>query len=176
MSSSSSKSPESGSKSTDELIKSLQKEDLQAQLECLKDLESKIKDVGPIYDCLVWSDGTTWRACVVDASEDADLSRCKVLTTYRDSFEYATFGYDDMFNYSVTILENEKILQIVTDSGSHGTHVASIASGYHPENPELNGVAPGARIVGIKIGDIRVNGMETSYALANAVSVPVATG
>jgi subtilisin family serine protease len=61
-------------------------------------------------------------------------------------------------------------LQIVTDCGSHGTHVAGITSAYFENNKDLNGVAPGAKIVGIKIGDNRLNGMETNYALVNAVS------
>lgn len=43
------------------LLNSLTKEDLQAQLELLKDLENKIKDVGPVFDCIVWNDGTTFR-------------------------------------------------------------------------------------------------------------------
>lgn len=47
--------------------------------------------------------------------------------------------------------------------------MASIAAGYFPDKPELNGIAPGAQIISIKIGDNRINGMETSYAIANAV-------
>jgi hypothetical protein len=75
-----------------------------------------------------------------------------------------------MLNYSVRILSDEKILEIVTDSSTHGTHVASIATGHFENKPELNGVAPGAQIISIKIGDNRVNGMETGFAFANAVS------
>lgn len=109
--------PEEKAKANDlsDLLNSLTKEDLQAQLDLLKDFENKIKDVGPVYDCIVWNDGETWRACI-DTSEKGELENCKVLTNYKDCFEYGTFGYIDMLNYSVRIMPNEKVLQIVTDS------------------------------------------------------------
>ncbi len=91
------------------------------------------------------------RACV-DTTEKGDLENCRVLTNYRDSHEFATFSYLDMLNYSVRIMADEDVLQIVTDSSSHGTHVASIAAGFYEDKPELNGIAPGAQIVSIKIG------------------------
>ena len=54
---------------------------------------------------------------------------------------------------------------------SHGTHVAAIAAAYEPDCPERNGVAPGAKIVAIKIGNSKLNSEETSSALVRGVSV-----
>ena len=39
--------------------------------------------------------------------------------------------------------EERKLLSIVVDSGMHGTHVAGIAAAHHPDDPGLNGTAPG---------------------------------
>ncbi|BFZ00765.1 hypothetical protein BsWGS_03804 [Bradybaena similaris] len=144
------------------------REDLQAKVDILNSIDKKYTDLGAVYDCVVFYDGETWRACV-DISEEGDLGSCKVLSSYRECHEYSQFSQVDMMTYSVNIYDDGNLLEIVANAGSHGTHVACIAAGNFPDCPATNGIAPGAQVIGLKIGDTRLGSMETGTALVRAM-------
>lgn len=147
----------------------LERDDYAAQVEILNKLDKNWSDPGSTVDCVVFNDGNTWRACI-DTSLCGNLQACALLESYRDSHQYATFSRSTMYNFSVNIYENGTVLSIVGNGGSHGTHVAAIAAGYFRDEPERNGVAPGAQILAIKIGDSRLSTMETGTSLIRALS------
>jgi tripeptidyl-peptidase II len=124
--------------------------ELKAQLNVLQFAINNYVDSGPIYDCVVFHDGTQWQA-VIDTDEDGDLADEKILTNYRACRKYGTFASPANLNFAVNIYEEGKLLSIVVDSGRHGTHVAGIVAAHYPGQPELNGVAPGAQIVSVNI-------------------------
>ncbi|MEM1328977.1 MAG: S8 family serine peptidase [Planctomycetota bacterium] len=133
----------------------LERNDLKARVELLESMMSGFDDPGPIHDCVVWHDGETWRAAV-DTDEDGDFADEKALTNFRAERQFATFGDEDLLNFVLNIYDDGDTLSIVTDAGSHGTHVAGIVAAHFPDQPELDGVAPGAQIVSVKIGDHRL--------------------
>ena len=154
---------------------SLPRDELQARLEVLEAAQNAYDDPGPIYDCIVFHDGRVWRAAI-DTDEDGDLADEALLTNYRDERQHASFGEEIRLNYSVNIHDDGHRLSIVTVSGSHGTHVAGIVAANFPDDPDRNGQAPGAQIVSVKIGDTRLDGMETGVGLTRGIAAVIQNG
>ncbi|MCK4341305.1 MAG: S8 family serine peptidase [Phycisphaerae bacterium] len=133
-----------------------ERDELELRLELLDAMQDEYDDPGPVFDCVVFHDGSVWRAAI-DTDEDGELSDEKLMTNYRLERQYATFSEDDLLNFAVNIYDEGNLLSIVTDVGSHGTHVAGIVAAYFHDEPELNGLAPGAQLVAVKIGDNRLD-------------------
>ncbi|KAH0553976.1 tripeptidyl-peptidase 2 isoform X2 [Cotesia glomerata] len=146
----------------------LVKEELETRVEVLQNGEKKYHDAGPTYDCVVYHDGQQWRVCI-DTSEEGNLEAGIHLGEYSLTHEYAPLTQQDQLNISVNIHDEGNTLEIVGICASHGTHVASIAAANFPDNKELNGVAPGAQIISLTIGDNRIDPMETGTALVRAM-------
>ena len=127
-----------------------------------------LSDMGPVYDCLVWNTGDGFRAAI-DISEEGDLSKALNLGVFRETREYGRLCEMSQVNVSVNIYHGGDLLEIVGMLSSHGTHVASIAAANFPDQPERNGLAPGAQIISVNIGDGRLGSMETGTALARAL-------
>ncbi|KAJ3081524.1 tripeptidyl-peptidase II Tpp2, partial [Quaeritorhiza haematococci] len=161
----SSSSPSTGESDEDEA--QLKKADLKARVELLREQMKTYEDAGIHMDCVVFHDGEKFRAAI-DINETGDLTAVPLLTNFWDEHQYVRFGDDSMLNFSVNIYDNGEMLSIVTMAGSHGTHVAAISAANYPDEPKLNGVAPGAQIVSLKIGDTRLGSMETGTGLVRA--------
>ena len=160
------------------LAQKLAKENAEAEVELVAALDKKVRDagvghwltdVGPVYDCLVWHTGNAWRAAI-DTSESGDLASGLCLGIFRETREYGKLSEMCQVNVSVNIWADGDLLEIVSMPSSHGTHVASIAAANFPEEPDKNGLAPGAQVISINIGDSRLSSMETGTALVRAMS------
>lgn len=147
------------------------RDDLQARLDVLQDKEWE-DDPGPLYDCVVFYDGTNYRA-VMDVKEDGDLTKAVAMTDYAKERQYGTFGTIDQFNYAVNIFDDGNVLSIVCDAGAHGSHVAGITAAFEEGR---SGVAPGAQVISFKIGDSRLGSMETGTSLTRALIEAVKRG
>ncbi|CAG2171605.1 unnamed protein product, partial [Oppiella nova] len=137
--------------SNDTFDEKLIREDLKSKMDFLKEMETNsmigFKDLGPTCDCVVFSDGSHWMA-VIHTSGTGSLEDCTLLGNYRECLTYGT----------------------ISDRGaSHGTHVASIAAANFPNDPDRNGVAPGAQIVSICMFGIRYNGSSLVRALNKVI-------
>ncbi|XP_020240475.1 tripeptidyl-peptidase 2 isoform X2 [Cajanus cajan] len=154
------------------------REDLQNRLDLLRKQYESYDDKGPAIDAVVWYDGEVWRVALDTQSLEDDpdfgkLANFVPLTNYRTEKKYGIFSKLDACTYVVNVYNDGNVLSMVTDSSPHGTHVAGIATAFHPEEPLLNGVAPGAQLISCKIGDSRLGSMETGTGLTRALIAAV---
>ncbi|XP_005174861.1 tripeptidyl-peptidase 2 [Musca domestica] len=145
--------------------KKLIKEDLDNTLEMLNAYEKYYPDIKTAFDCILYETKNGWQACI-DITEKGDLEKALHIGEYTKTHEVK--NVDDYLSVSINVHDEGDVLEIVGMCSSHGTHVASIASGNHASK-DLDGVAPNAKIVSLTIGDGRLGSMETGTGLVRAM-------
>jgi subtilisin family serine protease len=105
-------------------------------------------------------DGTDDDAvCFVDTDGDRDFSNERPLKNYKldyDAFIFArekTEKQDVLMTCALNVFVRQRKVVLHHDDGGHGTHVAGIAAGHRIQNQDgFDGVAPGAKVISLKIG------------------------
>lgn len=189
------KAPEDKASEDDKAAYELKKKDLQDRIKAVESAKSSFEDPGPFIEAAVWHDGEHWRAVCAAAegrqgeelgvpfktapggdSQVVDLTAKRPMTDFHVERHFDTFGDQDLLTYSANFYQDGDLLSLVTVSGAHGTHVAGIVAANHPDNADLNGLAPETEIVSLKIGDARLDSLETHKALLRAASAILDTG
>ncbi len=121
-----------------------------------------------VFGAAVFESDEGWLA-YVDLDGDGNLDDEMALFNYKDKLQSFQFkGRDtkerrNLANFGLNIFPDEKRINFHYDGAAHGTHVAGIAAGYRINGQEdLNGIAPGAKIISLKIGDCRLAGGATT--------------
>jgi len=131
-----------------------------------------------------------WAACV-DTDGDGRLDDETVIRDYHVAFDsFQLRGRDpqerkNLLTMALNIYPDEQRVCFHFDDGAHGSHVAGIAAGYRLNGQEgYNGIAPGARVISLKIGNNTLSGgasttdsfrraLEYGIEYAEAHDVPV---
>jgi subtilisin family serine protease len=125
------------------------------------------------------NDSTSWVA-YIDTDVDGDLSDETPIRNYKEEHQTVNLEGDDelpYFSIALNIFPNEERVNFFFDDGSHGTHCAGIACGNSIGETALNGVAPGANLMGFKLGNNNLSGgatvtesMKKAYLYADKIS------
>lgn len=115
-----------------------------------------------------------------DTNGNGDLSDEKPLRNYKENFDSFTIenkkGLTPL-TFALNIFPEEKLISLYFDDGGHGTHCAGIAGGFNIGDVGINGVAPGTKIIGLKLGNNNYPGgatvtesMKKAYLYADKIS------
>ena len=110
---------------------------------------------------------STW-ICFIDIDNDRQMDDEKPFRNYNMNYDTFRFtareenGGRKSLAFSLHIYPDEKKISFHFDDGSHGTHVAGIAAGFEINNEKgFHGIAPGARLISLKIGNNTLSGGAT---------------
>lgn len=121
----------------------------------------------------------TW-IVILDSDLDGDLANEKEFRNYSENHDKFNFQNKDglpLLTIALNIFPEENKVSFFFDDGGHGTHCAGITTGYQIGDEKLNGVAPGAYLIGLKLGNNNYAGgssvtesMKKCYLYADKIS------
>jgi len=121
-------------------------------------------------------DGDDQAVCYVDTNIDRSFADERALRNYKLGYDTFTLGRAQPekqivpLTFAVNIFLRQSKVVFHFDDGAHGTHVAGIAAGYRINDQDgLNGVAPGAKVISLKIGQNAIGGVSTTEAKKKAM-------
>lgn len=120
------------------------------------------------FGAVVFNTKDGWLA-YVDLDGDGSLNDEQPIWNYKEKFQSFQFRGRNLEKdrnlaaFALNIFPDENRINFHYDGNGHGSHVAGIAGGYKINGQDgLNGVAPGAKIISLKIGDGRLAGGATT--------------
>ncbi len=108
--------------------------------------------------------GDSYSVVYFDKNGNGDLADEEPIRSYHenlDAFYIENGNGIEQLWIGLNIHLDKKIVSFHFDDGAHGTHCAGIATGYKIGNTDLNGVAPGAKLVSCKLGNNNYSGGAT---------------
>ncbi|MBK8269482.1 MAG: S8 family serine peptidase [Planctomycetes bacterium] len=122
------------------------------------------------------NDGTDDEAlCIIDTNQNRDFSDDKPLKNYKLRYDRFTFPRNkpekqfEPMTCAVNIFVKKRTVSIHFDDGGHGTHVAGIAAGHQIQGQkDFHGVAPGAKVISLKLGHNSLAGGATTTGAKRA--------
>ena len=125
------------------------------------------------------SEGDYW-VVFLDKDSDGNLADEKPFRNYKEKFNSFVIPNIDglpQFTMGLNIFPEDNMISFYFDDGSHGTHCAGISAGNRIGDNELYGVAPGAKVIGLKLGNNNYAGgatvaesMKKAYLYADKIS------
>jgi subtilisin family serine protease len=105
----------------------------------------------------------------VDLAAKGDFTGAKAIRNYGEKQQFFTMTLEDPktmtppLTFALHINDDATQIVLHFDDGGHGTHVAGIASGFGLMGRKgFNGIAPGAQVLSLKIGDNTLSGGSTT--------------
>jgi len=132
------------------------------------------------YYMIAFKDASGDWVVYIDTNGDGDLSDEKPINDYYKEQQYFQIKNAKSLTpitFALNVVPEEQKISLFFDDGSHGTHVAGIAAGYQIDGSTVNGVAPGAKVIALKLGNNLFTGgatvtgsMKKAYLYADKIS------